>query len=134
MSKALVKKKSFKNDLTALPVTMEQFQDLTNEVLTALNEISAPLALDADYVAQILMSAIHAMKHEFGYAKKSDLFESCVNRISCHVTYHVVEEIQNKLKAKAAADAPKTETVETPDGNLTDNVTPLVQEAVATTH
>ncbi len=84
---------------------MQQFEDLTNEILVAVNEVSAPHFIEADYLAQVLMSAIHALKHEDGRIRKSALFDSCVNRISCHVTYHVVQEIQAKLKAKEAADA-----------------------------
>lgn len=83
-----------------LPVTMKQFESLTNEILIEVNKLCHPLFLSADYLAQILMSAIHAMDHKHGRVLKSDLFESCVNRISCHVTYDCVQEIQAKLKAK----------------------------------
>ena len=99
------KKIVFKNNEMYLPVNMEQFEKLTNEILTAVNELAKPHFLEADYCAQVLMSAIHALKHEDGIVKKSALFESVVNRISCHVTYHVVEEIQKKLKAKAGLSA-----------------------------
>lgn len=102
-----------------LPVTMQQFEDLTNEILVAINQVAAPNALDADYTAQILMGAIHALDHKHGYVKKSELFESCINRISCHVTYHAVQEIQTRLKAKAA-QAPTSD-------NPTDNVIPIEQ-------
>jgi hypothetical protein len=115
-------KVTFETDETTLPITMEQFQTLTNEILTEVNKVCAPHFLDADYLAQILMSAIHAMDHKFGYVKKSDLFASCINRISCHVTYHAVEEIQARIKAKAGV----TET--TPEGETTTNVIPLEQQ------
>lgn len=122
-----VKKQTFTKDFTALPVTMEQFQELTNEVLVAINKVTAPHFLDADYTAQILMSAIHALDHRHGYVYKSDLFESCLNRISCHVTYHAVQEIQTRLKAKQEADAAAASAgTETPD-----NVVPLEQETTA---
>jgi hypothetical protein len=94
----------FDQDETYLPLTMKQFEDLTNEVLTKLNGILAPNALDADYTAQILMSAIHALDHKHGIVTKTDLFNSCVNRISCHVTYHAVQEIQERLKKANAKD------------------------------
>lgn len=84
-----------------MPVTMKQFEDLTNELLVEVNKITSPNALDADYMAQILMSAIHAYEHTDGIVLKTHLLESCINRISCHVTYHAVEEIQNRLKEKA---------------------------------
>lgn len=91
---------TFAEDKTYLPVTMKQFEDLTNEVLLAINQVTAPHNLDADYTAQILMSAIHALDHKHGLVSKKDLFESCINRISCHVTYHAVQEIQARMKAK----------------------------------
>ncbi len=123
MAKATFKRKTFPKDTTYLPVTMEQFEALTNEILTAVNEVSTPHFIEADYLAQVLMGAIHALKHETGMIKKTELFESCINRISCHVTYHVVQEIQAKLKAKEAAEKSAT-TTETPD-----NVVSLEQES-----
>lgn len=98
-------KYEFKENETYMPVTMQQFQDLTNEVLVAINKVTAPHSLDAEYAAQILMSALHAYDHKFGVVKKSELFESCINRISCHVTYHAVQQIQEKLKAANADPA-----------------------------
>lgn len=99
---------TFEQDETYLPITMQQFEDLTNEILIKLNTLfpadpdpDAPKALDAEYAAQVLMSAIHALDHKHGIVKKSDLFESCVNRVSCHVTYHAIQEIQRKLKEKS---------------------------------
>jgi hypothetical protein len=99
-----MKKHKFLNDATYLPVTMEQFQALVNELLVPLNEIAQLHCTDqskgynGDYMAQIVMSAIHAYKHEIGIVYKSELFESCVNRISCHVTFHVVEEVKKRLQ------------------------------------
>ncbi len=93
----------FEENETYLPVTMQQFESLTNEVLTKVNEVCNPHFLNADYMAQILMSAIHALDHKHGLVKKSDLFESCINRISCHITYHAVQEIQAKLKREAGS-------------------------------
>jgi hypothetical protein len=92
-------KQRFEQNDTYLPVNTEQFEALTNEILTAINEVSTPHFLKGDYLAQILMSAIHAMDHKIGYVKKSDLLDSCINRISCHLTYNVVQDIQAKLKA-----------------------------------
>ncbi len=102
----MIKGPIFKNDSTYMPVTMQQFESLTNEILTEINKITAmgtkdgeaPSSLNADYAAQILMSALHAYKHETGLVSKIELFESCINRISCHVTYHAVNEIQERLK------------------------------------
>lgn len=91
-------------DATYLPVTMDQFQELTNELLTPINELCRPNFLSGDYFAQILMSAIHAYDHKTGMVYKSELFESCVNRISCHVTFHAVEEIRKRLSPDKATD------------------------------
>lgn len=77
---------------------MKAFEDLTNEILVEVNKLCDPHFLDANYMAQVLMGAIHAYDHKIGMATLEELFESCVNRISCHVTYHAVQEIQNKLK------------------------------------
>lgn len=84
-------------DGTWMPVTMQQFENLTNEILTEVNKITAPHAFDANYMAQILMSALHHYEHTVGLVSKRDLLKSCINRISCHVTYHAVQEIQKKL-------------------------------------
>lgn len=118
----------FKNNTTFLPVTMKQFEELTNEILTAINMLSNPHFLEADYMAQVLMSAIHAMDHKYGTVRKSDLFESCLNRISCHVTYHAVEEIQKKIKAKALETGDTVTTIPTP---VTNAPTDTAAEAVA---
>lgn len=94
-------KLKFKNNDTYLPVNAKQFEELTNEILAAVNQVASPHFLDANYLAQIVMSAIHAMDHKHGYVKKSDLFDSCINRVSCHLTYNIVQDIQAKLKAEA---------------------------------
>lgn len=97
------------NDLdveTFLPVTAPQFEALTNEMLVALNKVTAPHFLSADHVANLLMNAIHAMDHKHGMANKRALFESIVNRISCQLTYAIIQGMQAKYAAdKAAKDA-----------------------------
>ncbi len=93
-----MKKEKFNNNETYLPVTMQQWEDLTNEMLSAINRVASPQFLNADYAAQVLMSAIHALDHSKGIISKQELFESCINRISCHVTYHSVQEIQARMK------------------------------------
>lgn len=112
-------KVKFNQNSIYMPVTMQQFEDLTNEILLEVNKITAPSALNADYMAQILMSALHAYDHKEGIVMKSRLFESCINRISCHVTYHAVEAIQERLKeAEGTKTSPSsdddTEVVLTP--------------------
>lgn len=101
-------KQIFKSNETYMPVTMSQFEDLTNEILEAINKVCDPHFLSADYAAQILMSALHAYDHKQGIVLKSELFNSCINRISCHVSYHAVEAIQAKLQAEEEAKAAAT--------------------------
>jgi len=87
-----------------LPVTMEQFQELTNEMLVRMNVLNAPHFFDADYIAQILMSSIHSLpktKAKLTEEVKEEIFENMVNRVSQHVTWAAVEEIQKRLKAAA---------------------------------
>lgn len=91
----------FKNDETYLPVTFQQFEDLTNEILSAVNMVCHPHALSADYMAQVLTSAIHSLKADEGLVKKSSLFKACIKRISSHITFEASQEIQERLKAEA---------------------------------
>lgn len=95
----------FQIDMTFMPITMQQFEDLTNEVLIEVNKIAAPHGLDANYMAQILMGALHAYDHKEGFVSKTALLESCINRISCHVTYHAVQEIQKKLNLENSEES-----------------------------
>lgn len=83
-----------------MPVTMQQFEDLTNEMLLAVNKVTAPHALDADYMAQVVMSALHGRDKKSGVFNKHDLFEACISFISNHVTYHAVQVIQKRLQEK----------------------------------
>jgi hypothetical protein len=97
----------FETDETYFPCTMQQFEDLTNEILSAINVVVAPNFLTGDYLAQILMSALHGIDHKHGIVKKSELFLSCINRIGCHVTFHAVEEIQRRINEQHAKDNPQ---------------------------
>lgn len=91
---------NFNPDKAYMPVTMAQWEGLTNEILVEFNKLADPHFLDGDYFSQILMSAIHAYDHKIGFVSKSELFDSCVNRISCHVTYAAVQAVQSRLNAK----------------------------------
>jgi hypothetical protein len=102
----------FENDEIFLPVTMQQFENLTNEILVNVNKVCDPNFLNADYLAQILMSAIHAMDHKHGLASKTALFESCINRISCHITFHAVEEIRKRLTKNEESNGDKAPSLE----------------------
>ena len=118
----------FAHDRTHMPVTMQQFQDLTNEILLELNKLPAPHMLDADYVAQVLMSAIHSVKGEIGFISKYAMFESCVHRISCHLTYDAVQEIQKRIKEK---NKPEDITVVPAEPNSEEEVVMPAQAAEA---
>lgn len=114
-----MEKPQFKEDEIYFPCTMQQFQDLVNEMLEEVNKVCAPFYLNSDYMANIVMSALHAIDHKYGTFKKSLLFESCINRTSSHVTFHAVEEIRKRLqaeeaKAKAAAGEPHLAVVPEP--------------------
>jgi len=100
MSKAALKMPRFKENETFLPVTMKQFESLTNEILAAINTLPREdgHGFDADYAAQIVMSALHSGDSKKGTINKTELFGTCVNKISRHVSFHVVEEIQNRLR------------------------------------
>lgn len=100
----------FENDMGYMPVTMAQFEALTNEILAEFNKIADPHFLSGDYMAQILMGALHAYDKKIGWVSKSEIFDSCVNRVSSHVTFHAVEEIRKRL-----APAQKPQLVESED-------------------
>jgi hypothetical protein len=92
---------TFASDDTYLPVTTQQFQDLTNEILAEVNKLTDPNFLDAEYMAQILVAVIHGLKREQGIVNKTTLFQTCVNRISCQLTFNINQEIQARIKQKA---------------------------------
>jgi hypothetical protein len=98
----------FAEDMTYLPITMLQFESLTNEILTEINKLTDPSALGGDYAAQIVMEAIRALDRNKAYVSKTDLFEASVNLISRHVSFYAVEQIKARLEASKAA-APKDE-------------------------
>ena len=112
---------NFQEDETYLPVTMQQWENLTNEILTEFNKLADPHFLNGDYFSQILMSAIHAYDHKVGWVSKSELFDSCVNRISCHVTYSAVQAIQARIKAEGGI---KPQLVESEDDSTNEPVIP----------
>lgn len=95
---------TFSEEEAYFPVTMSQFEDLVNEMLNSINKLCDPHFVSSDYMAQVTMAVIHALDRKEGILKKSEIFERCVHAVSCHVTHHVVQEIQEKLKAQAAKE------------------------------
>lgn len=99
--------KSLSKDLTYLPVTMQQFENLTNELLAQINILMGEHKINGDFMASVLMSAIHAIDHKTAIINKTTLFESCINRISNQVTFHAVEAIQKRLVEQQQKDNPQ---------------------------
>lgn len=93
-----MEKITFENDETYLPVTAEQFETLTNEILVEFNKLLAPLAADANYFAARVMNVIHQLARTQGIVKKSVLFEACVNLVSKQVTFQAIEALEKSLK------------------------------------
>lgn len=117
-----MQKRVFANNERMFPVTMKQFEDVTNEMLTVVNELIAPEFFNSDYMAQIVMSGFHSYDRKTAYYKANEMFEYCINRISNHITHHIVEEIQKRLRMEQAIakEAGKSLT--------TDNVVPIAQD------
>lgn len=90
-----------------LPCTMQQFETLTNEMLTAVNIVTNPHALNGDYMAQVVMGVLHGMDKTKGTVKKVELFEGCIRMVSNHVTFHAVKAIEERLKAELAEKDPQ---------------------------
>jgi len=97
-----MKKVKFKENETYLPVTMEQWADLVNEFLTKFNEVAAPKFLVAGAMEELLMQAIYHLDHDKGIILKDKLFEGCINRLSCHLTYNSVKATQEAAKQAAS--------------------------------
>ena len=111
----------FQDNDTYLPITLQQFQDLTNELLNQFNTLLAPQFLDGNYMAQVVHSVIHSLDRKTAIVKKSELLDGCINMVSKHVTYRAIQEIEAQLKAKKAAEGQ-------PGEPSADNVVDLGQE------
>jgi hypothetical protein len=109
-----------------LPITPKQFQEVVNEVLPKVNLLAAgeSFFLDADYVGQMVVSALHALPNMRGTYNKTELLNAVINRVSNHVTYFALEEIQKRLKAAGKGKEGAAEAAE-PDSkvNLADAAT-----------
>lgn len=97
-----MEKQLFEKEETYLPITMQQFEDLANEMLVKVNALCAPQFLDAENMARIAITVIHGMGREQGIIKKSDFFERCVNRLSCQLTFGINEGMNAKAKMEEA--------------------------------
>ena len=100
---------------------MQQFQDLTNELLVEFNKLMSPHALDGNYMAQVVHGAIHSLDRTEAKVSKTALLDRCVNMVSKHVTYHAVQEIEARMKAEKEKQT-------NPENPATDNVVPFDQE------
>jgi hypothetical protein len=105
-----------------LPVSLSQFETLVNELLVEFNKVSAPNALDANYMAQVVMSVIHALDRKVGKVSKTELLDGCINMVSKHISYHACEAIKAQLEAEKKAAEPQQSPEEDPS-----NVVPMTR-------
>lgn len=108
----------FDIEMTWLPINLEQFEELTNEIQEKFNQLMAPHALDGDYMALVLHGAIHALDRTTSLISKRDLLDRCINSVSKNLTFRVAQDIEQRKKAPQGP-------TETPP---TDNVVPIGQE------
>ncbi len=99
---------TFEVEETYLPVTMEQFESITNEIILELNKLSLPHAIDAEHAAKLVMGSFHGMPKEVGSFKKTDLFNRCVRMLSSQITYNIIQAIQLKEEAERKKENPQT--------------------------
>lgn len=92
--------KELKEGETRLPITFKQFEDLTNEMLGYVNEVTKPQAIDANFMANVIMSVIHGLDRKTTIIHKQDLFDRSINLISNQVTHQACEAIMTKLRAE----------------------------------
>jgi hypothetical protein len=97
----------FEEEQAYFPVTMAQFEALTNEMLIEVNKVTEPHSLNGDYMAQVVMGALHGTDKKQGILNKTELFDACIHFISNHVTYHAVEAIKARLTAEANKNNPQ---------------------------
>jgi hypothetical protein len=105
-------------DETYLPVNLEQFETLVNEIQGEFNKHMAPNSLDGEYMALVVHGAIHALDRTIAVVSKTDLLNRCINSVSKNLTFRAAQGIEAKMKAG------QTPTEEPP----TDNVVPIGQE------
>ncbi len=93
-------RKELQEGETYLPITFQQFEDLTNEMLKHVNEVTAPQALDGNFMANVIMSVIHGLDRKATTINKQELFDRSLNLISNQVTHQACEAIMKKLRAE----------------------------------
>jgi hypothetical protein len=96
-------KQKFSNNETYLPVTNEQWEDLTNEMLAAFNVVASPKFIQGDYMALMLEGVLHGLDRGKGIVSKQDIFERCIHFASMHVSNSIGTAIRLKMKEEAAA-------------------------------
>lgn len=109
-----MEKKLFKKNETYQPLTAQQFEDLSNELLAEVNKLTAPQFIDANYFATILTNVIHSPEQKKGKTTKLSLFEGCVALISRQLTYGISEDLRLKAETKnteGEKQEPGTDTV-----------------------
>lgn len=89
-------------DETYLPITFQQFEALTNEMLVHINEMTAPMAVDGRIMAGVIMSVIHGLDKKTVIITKQDLFNRTLNYLSNQMSYQAVEAIKQQMAAQSA--------------------------------
>jgi hypothetical protein len=92
-----------KEDETYLPITFQQFENLTNEMLGHINLMIAPLAVDGRIMAGVIMSIIHGLDKKTVIITKQEIFNRAVNLLSNQMSYQAVEAIKEQI-ARAAGE------------------------------
>jgi hypothetical protein len=106
---------TFEVEEVYFPVTNDQFEALVNEMLLEINKLSSPLAMDAEYIAQIVTSCLHAMERGAGTFKKTDLFDRSVHTISNHTTQQISVAISARKEAARKALTGESQLAAVPD-------------------
>ena len=96
----MIFRRELKENEAYLPVTFQQFEDLTNEMLKYVNEVTAPQALDGNFMANVIMGVIHGLDRKTVIINKQELFDRAINLISNQVTHQAVEAIMTRLKTQ----------------------------------
>ncbi len=90
-------KKELKEDEVYLPITFQQFETLTNEMLVHLNEMTAPQAIDGNFMAKVIMCVVHGLDKKTTTIMKQELFDRSINLISNQVTHQACQVMMEEL-------------------------------------
>ncbi len=98
-----------------LPITFQQFEALTNEMLIPINEMTAPQAVDGNFMAKVIMSVVHGLDKKSTIVTKQELFDRSINLISNQVTHQAVQLMMEELLKKSGKDLESIPTLDEED-------------------